>query len=517
MQSVFTMGCSRKYPYCKEHGQPLHKCTDCMNRYFPDTLISTNIRKRVVWKCMHNLYLDKCLECKQTTYQKVALLSPELFAEICEPQSTKRTMDFQSPIRSHWTPEPVAAMPLPVVQLQLPTQSFKRPRVSRGTVHRRTLPEPLTMGQLEAKRATFIAMFKRQNASTYTFGVYKLKQTRDAQHLYHLYVEVDYKHTVWDDNLLDLNLHGIDSYLLSTTESRKKAVLALRMAISQGAYKSKIVTTEQKKRIDEESKKQPFIKSLVDLISRWWLFVKYAMPFVQRWKRTIKALTASGFIAAERQAFFFRLQHLTALQLPDLAIQSLGPHDTFVPITPEMQRYPPPQTKTAEFEAEDGADDLSFFDLDVEDLGQSNDVEALVKTAHWATFLPTYSACGYTSAEQIRIPSGHITVMSQTTMFVESVHMASLQLDMFFHRLTNTYRITGIESKTITFEKIKSGNCMEPLHLGKLSAKYPNLNSGSILFKMNPKPSDTITLATFSELNMSTASNQVAKFLAITA
>ena len=504
------MGCSRKYPYCKEHSQPLHKCNDCMNKYFPGILVSSNIRKRLVWKCKHSIYLDKCFECKQKTYEQVTKLAVEQFAEMCEPQAiTKRSLDFQSPVPSHVLEAVTTLPPLEVDVLSV--EIVKRPRVARGTVHRRTLPEPLTMAELERKRASLIATFKRQHATAYTFGVYKLAQMSiDGQHhMYQLYVEVDYKHSVWNDSLLKLDLHGVDSYLMHVPETRKQAVLALRNAVSQGTYKSKIVTPEQKKRIDEESKKQPFIKSLVDLISRWWLLVKYAVPFIRNWKRRIRTLTTSGYIAAERQAFFFKLQHVFSIELPNLCMP------VFNPITPEMQRYPIVETSEAAFlEIDVESESLSFLDIDVEDFGQSSQAETLVDKAPWCTFLPSYSACGLKPAVQVRIPGRHVVVTSQTTMTIESENMTGITVGMLFFRLTRTYRITTIESKTITFEKIKDGTCIEPLYLGRLSSKYPNLNSGSILFKKPAVENGSITLAKFSDLNTSAECGQVAKFLA---
>jgi hypothetical protein len=370
------------------------------------------------------------------------------------------------------------------------------------------------MAGVEEKRKELAARFQQEQSTAYSFEVYKLNKPDHPPQLYKLYVEVDYQHTVWDDAQLKLNLDGVDAYLLALPEQRRAAVLALRKTVSQGSYQAKVLTSEQKSQLHEKIQKQPFLKSIVDLISRWWLLVKFAIPHIKKWKHIIKTCVATGVVAAERQAFFLKVQHMqivnpaAPIQLDLPALDLSGTYTEFNPITPEVQRYPAP---VPAFD-----DSLSF--LDIAEGGDSDldqHLDDLVRDAAWCAFLPTFEACGLQRPEQVRIPGGRVTVTSQTAMTVESPLLAELKVGMFFWRLTKTFKITAIESKTITFEKIKDGNCMEPLYVGKLSANYPNLNSGSILFRVLPQADDGNTLAIFSHLKLQPGANQVTKFITI--
>ena len=130
----------------------------------------------------------------------------------------------------------------------------------------------------------------------------------------------------------------------------------------------------------------------------------------------------------------------------------------FEPITPEKSSSPKVDCVQQPLPM-DGLNNESCqgdaFFLDAFDEFLTDDFTAVVDSAHFASFMPSFEACGFDRPKTVRIFAGNITVTSATTMIIESSKLKNICVGMQFCRYSNIYVVTDIQSKTVMFECLK--------------------------------------------------------------
>lgn len=533
------MGTSRRYPYCIAHKLPLHKCAECSSKLLPPGSLNFSPIRGDKPKCTaHNLCLERCNECKELLYNILSQCTEEEYLSVCDKiVQPKRSFSAATlpPISLISTPSvgggPSAGAGNPLPPTPIETNFFapfsdemnKKPRLERATFYKRTFPELFTTKELERKRKEIKRQaHKTKSAANLAFSQYALP-CKEGPQKYQLYVEIEYTYNVRQSYKL-IDLDGKDAYLRNYSPQRRNAVIALCRAVSEGLHRTKHLSEKTIEAIEMQTKRDNlYAKSVVDLISWSWLFFKYAIPFITKWKRIVNQLAQSGTLQAERQALFFKVQeHMGRPPVSPPNTELVTAAGNFEPITPEKSDDTsscPQQPLPCDVFNDSSISDLCWMDAIVNPLTDKFDEEA--EKAHVACFVPTYEACGYKRPRQLRIPGKRVTVTSSTTMIVDSSSLSQISPGMQFFRYSKTFEVVSIESKTITFKCTKQGPVTESLWIGKMSDARPNLNNLSVLFREKPSEAEGSehVLGTFQSLaakaQSSVLTDQISRFVSV--
>ena len=79
------MGTSRKYPYCKAHKLPLHKCPHCAAQFLPPNSIDFKPERGEKPKCYaHGACMERCPDCKEQLYSILPNCSTDKYLLVCD-------------------------------------------------------------------------------------------------------------------------------------------------------------------------------------------------------------------------------------------------------------------------------------------------------------------------------------------------------------------------------------------------------------------------------------------------